>query len=185
MSLSKVTNIKVSIHCCKISLDSVIEICKENKIKNKIFNNYIIFESEFIFTLFKSRDCNSFNHINITKLKQKIDIEKSFEILKFFSIQIIKDTLKIDNITGSLDLKKELILKELIESTQKYPFEGEIFISYNNEKFPGLFLKIKKEKIKIGTIIIFHSGKIVFVGCKSLSNLKCLESLTLALTSTK
>ncbi len=91
----------------------------------------------------------------------------------------------IDNITGSFDLKKELILKDLIEITQNYQFEGNIYISYNNEKFPGMFLKVKIGNKRIGTIIIFHSGKVVFVGCKRLRNLRCLESLTLALTSTK
>jgi TATA-box binding protein (TBP) (component of TFIID and TFIIIB) len=182
---TKVTNIKVSIKCLKISLDTVKEICDKNKFKTKIYNNFIIFTSEYIYTIFRSKEKNNYNHINITKIKQKIDIEKAIEKLQLIGIKTIQDSLIIDNITGSFDLKKELILKDLIEITQNYQFKGNIYISYNNEKFPGMFLKVKIDNKRIGTIIIFHSGKVVFVGCKRLRNLRCLESLTLALTSTK
>ncbi len=35
-------------------------------------------------------------------------------------------------------------------------------LKYNNEKFPGLFVKFET-----GTVILFHSGKLVIVGCKT------------------
>jgi TATA-box binding protein (TBP) (component of TFIID and TFIIIB) len=44
-------------------------------------------------------------------------------------------------------------------------------MKYNNEKFPGLFVKFKE-----GTAILFHSGKVVLVGCKNEENLKCLTT---------
>ncbi len=84
-----------------------------------------------------------------------------------------------------MDLKKQIILKELVNLIDKYQFNGSIDISYNNEVFPGLFIKVKQENKKIGTIIIFHSGKVVFVGIKSIKKLKCLESLILAITNMK
>lgn len=183
--LSKVTNIKVSIHCVKISLDSVKNICEKNNFKTKIFSNFIIFVSKFVFTIFKNKQNNNYNHINITKIKTKEEAKESLKILKFLGFELVEKTLQIDNITGSIDLKKEIILKELIKSIETYTFNGELKVSYNNEIFPGLFCKVIKESKKIGTIIIFHSGKIVFVGCKKISSLKCLESLVLAITSTK
>jgi TATA-box binding protein (TBP) (component of TFIID and TFIIIB) len=42
-------------------------------------------------------------------------------------------------------------------------------MKYNNEEFPGLF--VKKD---IGTAILFHRGTIVLVGCNSKENLKKL-----------
>lgn len=183
--LTKVTNIKVSIHCHKISLDSVKNLCEKKLFKTKIFNNFILFESKFVYTIFKNKENNNYNHINITKIKNKLELKEALKQLFIFNIKPIKDTLKIDNVTGSLDLKKEIKLRDSIIFTSNYNFDGNIFISYNNEKFPGAFLKIQKEKKKIGTILVFHSGKVVFLGCKTIKNLKCLESLILALTNMK
>ena len=183
--LSKVTNIKVSINCSKISLDSVKDICEKNNLNTKVFSNFIIFESKFVYTIFKSKQNNNYNHINITKIKTKKELIESIKLLKYLNIIIVKKTLKIDNVTGSLDLKKQIILKELVNLIDKYQFNGSIDISYNNEVFPGLFIKVKQENKKIGTIIIFHSGKVVFVGIKSIKKLKCLESLILAITNMK
>ena len=183
--LSKVTNIKVSINCSKISLDSVKDICEKNNLKTKVFSNFIISESKFVYTIFRSKQNNNYNHINITKIKTKKELIESIKLLKYLNIIIIKKTLKIDNVTGSLDLKKQIILKELVNLIYKYQFNGSIDISYNNEVFPGLFIKVKQENKKIGTIIIFHSGKVVFVGIKSIKKLKCLESLILVITNMK
>lgn len=185
MMLTKVTNIKVSVNCQKISLDTVKSVCQQNKIKIKIFSNFILIKSKFIYTIFKNKENNNYNHINITKIKSKLELKESIKTLKIFNLIPIKNTLKIDNVTGSLDLKKEIILRDLIKITEtyKHTFNHNIFISYNNEKFPGAFLKIEKDNKKIGTIIIFHSGKAVFVGCKNIRQLKCLESFILALTS--
>lgn len=184
--LSKVTNIKVSINCNKVSLDSVLLQCENKQIKTKVYPNFILFESKFVYTIFKNKEINSYNHINITKIKNKLELRESLNQLKtYFGITFIKNTLKVDNITGTLNLQKEIVLKELINYTETYKFDGDIFISYNNEKFPGAFLKVKKENKKIGSILVFHSGKVVFVGCKTIYDLKCLESLILAITFTK
>jgi TATA-box binding protein (TBP) (component of TFIID and TFIIIB) len=88
--------------------------------------------------------------------------------------------MKIDNITGSIDLKKEIHIENLINSirTSKDRNFKSIKITYNNEKFPGVFLK----QVRVGTIIIFYSGKVVLVGCKTREDLECLASLTHVLT---
>ena len=58
-------------------------------------------------------------------------------------------------------------------------------IQYNNERFPGLFVKFERNLKKVGTAIVFHSGKIVIVGCKGLDELKCLSQAVSALISIK
>ena len=98
--------------------------------------------------------------------------------MEIFNIKANENSLKIDNITGSIDLKKDINIQNIINLVFKEEKFSNIKASYNNEKFPGLFLKVKE----FGTIIVFYSGKVVFVGCKSVTNLECLASLTRVLT---
>jgi len=179
----KLTNIKVSVNCIGESLYSVCDKLRKSFIRHKIYNNFVVVKDRFVYTIFRQSK-NSENHINITKIKKIEEIEDSIEIIEGFGFNIIKKSIKIDNITGSLDIGKEIFIKDLIESVKKSELSKDILISYSNEKFPGIFLKVKKLDQKIGTIIAFHSGKIVFVGCKNIQSLKCLESLTFALTGT-
>ena len=180
---TEIKNIKISINCCKISLDTVKDkFCLAN-VTYKENPNFLVFKTKkkIVFTIFKAK--NESNHINITGIKSIDGIEKSLNRLDSLNIFLLKKkTLKVDNITGSLDLKKELFLRELINKTQTFQSEYKICIRYNNETFPGAFFQVKKEDKKVGTILIFHSGKVVFVGCRNLKNIECLESLTLALT---
>jgi TATA-box binding protein (TBP) (component of TFIID and TFIIIB) len=172
-----VTNIKVSIKLESQSLDSV-----ENKIKNSVlsykkYNNFIVIKDFFVYTIFRSGK-NNFNHVNITKIKHFSKVEEAIEKLKNLDFNINKKSLKIDNITGSIDLEKEVQIENIIKRVSSNASFSNLKISYNNEKFPGLFLKLKS----VGTIIIFHSGKVVFVGCKTVENLECLASLSHVLT---
>lgn len=173
----KLTNIKVSIKTNLESLDSVEKKIEKKSLFYKRYNNFIVIKDNFVYTIFRPGK-NKLNHINVTKIKSIDDIDKAIENLNFFGLSIIKSSLNIDNITGSFNLKKEVYLKKVIEIIQEDEQFRTIKVSYNNEKFPGLFLKVKE----IGTIIIFYSGKVVFVGCKTLTNLECLASLTRVLT---
>ena len=74
----------------------------------------------------------------------------------------------------NIEKQKEKIKKNEIDNKKsKEDALNECFenIKYNNEKFPGVFLKFK-----IGTVILFHSGKLVIVGCKNIENIECLIS---------
>jgi len=44
-------------------------------------------------------------------------------------------------------------------------------VKYNNEKFPGMFLKLD-----LGTIIIFHTGSLICIGVNNPSDLDQLYS---------
>jgi TATA-box binding protein (TBP) (component of TFIID and TFIIIB) len=177
----ELTNIKVSIKCNQESLDSVENNIKEKNLTYKRYNNFIVLRSDFVYTIFRQSK-NKNNHINITKIKKYENISKAVENLKNFNLNVIDETLKIDNITGSLNLGKEVYIQDIISSVKSNSFSKNIIISYNNEKFPGLFLKVKDKDIKVGTIIVFYSGKVIFVGCKSSEDLECLAILIHALT---
>lgn len=179
---AKVTNVKISIKCLRTSLDTVVNICEKNLLKFKKFDNFIVVYSDCIYTIFKSKENDLYNHINITKIREIENIKVSLDNLQHFGFNIIYDSVKIDNVTGSMNIKKEIILQDLIKYIRNSNFEENISLSFNNETFPGLFIKLEKDSRKIGTIIIFHSGKIVFVGCKSLNDLKHLRVFILAVT---
>ena len=172
-----VTNIKVSVNLEKQSLDSVEKRIKDLSLTYKKYNNFIVLRDIFVYTIFRAGK-NNFNHVNITKIKHFSDVEEAIENLQNLDLNINRKSLKIDNITGSIDLKKELRIEGIIELVSSNDNFSNIKISYNNEKFPGLFLKLKS----VGTIIIFYSGKVVFVGCKTKENLECLASLSRVLT---
>lgn len=172
-----VTNIKVSVNLEKQSLDSVEKKIKDSRLAYKKYNNFIVLRDNFVYTIFRSGK-NNFNHVNITKIKHFFEVEEAIDILQNLDLNINRKSLKIDNITGSIDLKKEVRIEDVIELISSNANFSNIKISYNNEKFPGLFLKLKS----VGTIIIFYSGKVVFVGCKTAENLECLASLSRVLT---
>ena len=64
---------------------------------------------------------------------------------------------KITN--GNNDL--EILFKDLVKNNSL-----KFKVNYNSQKFPRLFIKFY-EKFIIGTLIIFKSGKINYVGLKS------------------
>lgn len=73
-------------------------------------------------------------------------------------------SIKIDNLTSTLKLNRALILSEIIKENHK-----NYNLKYNNEKFPGLFIKFLE-----GTLILFYTGNIIAVGCKNLQDLQYL-----------
>jgi TATA-box binding protein (TBP) (component of TFIID and TFIIIB) len=157
-----IRNIKVSVKARNISLDNVIQVLNENSVKWKNYSNFIIFKiNNFTFTIFK-KGKQFDNHINITQINSLNKIIKSLLILyKLFKINVI--SVQIDNIIATGYLNKKINLQSLVES--------KIYnnIKYNSEVFPGLFIRLK-----IGTVILFHTGKFVVVGCKDLNSLKCI-----------
>lgn len=158
----KVANVKVSVKIQATPLDIVLELARANNILAKLYPNYIVLKAKYTFIIFKSSKKNNSNHINITKIPNISAI--SLAILEIESIlKCVHFNLSVDNIIASSNLYKPL---DLIEIVKQKSFDK---IKYNNQKFPGLFITFSK-----GTAIIFHSGKIVIVGCKRISQIKCI-----------
>jgi hypothetical protein len=157
-----VANVKVSLKTSKIFLDNVHVVANKKNLYCKNYKNFIVVKSNFTYIIFKSREQQSESHINITKIPKVSKICEAIEVIRsLINCNII--SYKIDNIIATTNLRRELNLA-LISKNCK--LEN---LKYNNEKFPGIFIKFDK-----GTVILFHSGKLVIVGCKSEEYIQCL-----------
>lgn len=185
-----VTNVKISTKCQPVSLHTVLEKAVEHAYRVKENNNFIILKREFCCSLFKRRSGSLYNHVNVTKIKSLLDIDKILEELKKIDVCCRPELVVVDNITGQLDTHTNIDIRRLVSSNLQSLFHKcssdiSVHVRYNNEKFPGAFLKFFKQGRKLGTSIVFHSGKIVFVGCKCEEDLQCLSQLTHATTLLK
>ena len=150
----EITNYKISLKCKIIFLDNVENILQQKSIKYKKFNNFLSFFENHFFIIFKNKINTKLNHINVTKIKSEIEIDNVIKYVeKTFNTIVVYN--KVDNIIATCKSEIPLNLR-LLTFKLKYPYK------FNNEKFPGLFIKFCK-----GTSIVFHSGKIVILGCQT------------------
>lgn len=157
----RIRNIKLSVKVKRFSLHSVISILRKNKIEFSRFPNFITFNYKYTYIWFKTGG-NNLNHINVTKIPKLSKINQSVSRIKnLFKCKVL--SVVVDNIIATSDLCETVNLRSIIK---KKCFHK---VKYNCERFPGLFLKFST-----GTIILFHSGKIVIVGCKNKNDIKCL-----------
>ena len=103
-------------------------------------------------------------HLNVTRIKSLNDISEVIKwLIKTYcdknNFQII--SYRLDNSTAAFDIKQHISLHTLANSIKHS--------SYNPERFYAVYLKNNK-----GTIIVFQSGKINILGCKSLENILSL-----------
>ena len=107
-------------------------------------------------------------HCNITKIKKYNEIYLAKKKLKeiFPDISII--STRVDNICATRRTKIKTNLDNLFEKLSSS--KSNLYrINYNTQKFPGMFVKFLGFPIK-GTLIIFKSGSINYVGVKSPNN---------------
>ena len=150
-------NIKVSLKTSLISLNNASVILSQNNISFKNYPNFLSFKNIYSFVLFKP-SFNGLNHINVSKLTSAEDISNASAIVEnLFGVRVVSE--KIDNIVSTSKFKKKLDLCHIVKES--------LFnhVRYNPEQFPGLFAQVSG-----GTVILFHSGKIVIVGSKSLED---------------
>lgn len=179
----KLTNIKISLKSSDLSLHTVSNKAHQQGYKVSCRNNFILLRREYLLTIFKNKIGSSVNHINVTKIKVFSEITSILKKLKDLGINCSENSVVIDNITGQLDTSQIINLRKIVTSNiqhiiNNYRTDICIRVKYNNETFPGAFLKFSKDRRKLGTSIIFHSGKVIFVGCKTEKDLKCLSHLT-------
>lgn len=158
----QIRNIKISVKVKPMVLNNVIKKLKDKGVHVKTYTNFLTFKSDnFTFVIFK-KGKKKYTHINITQIPSFCAINKSLKII-INLIQCVIVKYIIDNIIATSDLQKWINLQDVIN---KKVFEK---VKYNNEVFPGLFIKFND-----GTVILFHSGKIVVVGCKNDHSIKCI-----------
>lgn len=155
----KIANVKVSIKTSSLSLDNVSQKCCEKKIYCKNYKNFLVIKNIYTFIIFK-KNKNNENHINITKIPNLELVSHAITTIEDLTNCFTISTT-IDNIIASTSFNRILDLQYISKLFSN--------VKYNNEKFPGLFIKFNE-----GTAIIFHSGKVVLVGVKKEEDLQCL-----------
>lgn len=199
------TNIKISFKIQAVSLSTVQDSCSILKYKVKRFSNFLVVRPHasdregacWVCTVFKKNlNADIPQHANVTNIKSFSDVEGIISYLANLKLIALPGTVSIDNVTGLVQVGK-LILCDVIPSIQSRKKEvcsdlnskffgvHNLSVHYNNERFPGLFIKFKRNNLKFGTAIVFHSGKIVIVGCKSLPQLRWIARAVNVLISIK
>jgi TATA-box binding protein (TBP) (component of TFIID and TFIIIB) len=199
------TNIKISFKIQTVSLSTVQESCCSLGYKLKRFDNFLVVRlhsankegPNWVCTVFKKNLLGGVpQHVNVTNIKSFCEVELAVSYLASLNLIALPGTVSIDNVTGLMQVG-ELILYEVINYIQtnknkvckglslKFPGLHTLSVHYNNERFPGLFIKFKKNNSKFGTAIVFHSGKIVIIGCKHLSQLRWIARAVSVLISIK
>jgi TATA-box binding protein (TBP) (component of TFIID and TFIIIB) len=162
-----IRNIKVSVKVKPLVLNNAVLRLKHKGIKTNLFSNFITFKAKnFTFVLFKSGQKKE-NHINITQIPNFRSINKAIaSLVKLLRCRVLRHT--VDNIIATSALDRTISLRHIVHSKA---FKK---IKYNSEIFPGLFVKFWN-----GTVIIFHTGKLVIVGCKNKRSIKwILQKIT-------
>lgn len=199
------TNIKISFKIETVSLSTVQESCSSLGYKLKRFANFLVVRSytsakeghSWVCTVFKKNLIGEVpQHVNVTNIKSFCQIEGVTSHLANLGLIALPGTVNIDNVTGLMQTGN-LVLFDTVKHIQarkkqvcenlsiEFPGVHTLSVHYNNERFPGLFIKFKKNKSKFGTAIVFHSGKIVIIGCKCLSQLRWIAGAVSALISIK
>jgi hypothetical protein len=156
-----IANVKISLKTSPLFLDIVSTVAANKQLIYKTYPNFVVVKDKFTFIIFKSKD-NIENHINVTKIPTCEHISKAVDLFQSLFLCKIK-SVTVDNIIDTTNACKQIDLHKIIK-------EGNFpTVKFNSEKFPGVFLKFE-----VGTAILFHSGKIVFVGCKKEEDIKWL-----------
>ena len=162
-SCFKVHNIKISLKLKSPSLMYFNDTITQNKtIKQKNFGNFRIVYSNFTYIFFNTS--TNILHCNVTKIKTYNQIHCSKKTLNSIFPKLKILSTKVDNICGTKTIGGNICLDILFKSLVKSN-STQFKVSYNSQKFPGLFIKFCGNTLS-GTFIVFKSGKINSVGLK-------------------
>lgn len=130
----------------------------------KFHGNFFVWRSEpFVYVIFPSA-----NHINISGIRRRDHIEKSFEVLrKSFNIHSLIRLKQIDNLTLSghiINFSNLFTLKNYLSERKNKLFS----IKFNSSFFPAIYLKLYKK----GTFVIFNSGYFNLIGLNNIPELQ-------------
>lgn len=159
--VKSITNIKISLKFCGIDYSQILDLIKD--LHYQIRANLISIYSNFTFVIFRTE--KKVLHCNVTKLSNYSDILKAQKrFLEIFrGAKIINR--QVDNICATRNVMKNIDFAKLFKKLNNTK-ENKFTVRYNNQKFPGMFIKFIKNYLT-GTIIIFKSGKIILIGLKS------------------
>ena len=162
----QISNYKFSVKIQNLLWKKTLEVLKKCFFQSlKQYGNFLVFKDNFCFTLFQPAKKTGLSHLNVTHLKDKSDILKvAQKIRRYICGELLLSTLKIDNITASSHINREIDLYLFyLQNSDRFT------ILYKKEKFPGCFIKTAS-----GTALLFHTGKVIVVGCKTAKQIECL-----------
>ena len=156
-----VSNIKIS---CKAQLFNTENISFNRDIFIKQYSNFNVIKNKYAYIIFTKSKIRQKFHINITKIPSFDHVPKAIEELKnIIENQFSVEDIKIENITCLHILNKDINLIEIFRNIPLNNFSKDIIhMRYNPEKFPGMFIKLRK-----CSILLFSSGKMVVIGATS------------------
>ena len=155
-----VSNVKIS---CKVHLINSDEISFNTDNTIKRYNNFVVVKKKFSFIIFTKTRQNRHFHVNITKIPSTKHISKALDELKLIiSSEFVVEIFKVENMTCLYQSKAEIKLLSFYNYLKSNADFGIINKRYDPEKFPGVFLKVKK-----CSALVFSSGKIVIIGASS------------------
>jgi len=154
--MSYIKNIKISATFqSTLPITHFEEIAVIRKIQFRYVRNILSVKDQFPFTIFKKR--NNIYHLNITRIGSINQIANVIHWIETTYCPSTAFTLlchSVDNITSTFNIGHTLCLKQITENIKSARF--------NPERFPGLYLKTNS-----ALAVIFHSGYINILGCKS------------------
>ena len=173
----EVTNLKISVKLPKpVDLEFVEERCKQLTFNTTIYcsrkarNILTIRYKGYTFILFKrsskllSDKCVIPQHCNITKIKSKDQIKEAIDCLLFLVDQPLSCLdYKIDNFSCCGSITKRVDIERFFTN------EEDIISIYNEQNFPAVTIY---SPFNDGSLCchIFRSGRLIFVGGKSLED---------------
>ena len=154
------SNVKIS---CKVHLINSDEISFNTDNTIKRYNNFVVVKKKNSFIIFTKTTQNRHFHVNITKIPSTEHISKALDKLKLIiSSEFVVEIFKVENMTCLYQSKAEIKLLSFYNYLKSNEDFGIINKRYDPEKFPGVFLKVKK-----CSALVFSSGKIVIIGASS------------------
>lgn len=135
------------------SLSHTVKVLQEKGICVVSHSNFVVIREKYTYNLFQS------GHLNVSGVSGFKPIwDAVANILQIIPGATRISAVKIDNISATSWIPHQIDLRKLL-----HKIEPSVSCSLNTTLFPGLFAKTK-----CGTVIIFRSGKLVIVGCKSI-----------------
>jgi len=166
-----ISNVKLSAKIPEKPLHKIKQNCIDQSIAFSTHNNFIVFRSSnFTYIIFKKnllKNCDENSevrqHTNIT-VRNISDIQEAITLMK--KILQLDDNVyvpfKIDNLTATASICKQVDVQTFLNKTKHISKQ----ISFNPEKFPAIFIKHSN-----GTVLLFKSGVMNILGCKSMKEL--------------
>jgi len=158
-----IKNVKISIQIEEISLEYLRNYLSTHCIIFEEKSNFLIIKQSNIFLFYKLKKGIT-KHINATKISSLTNIEHCVSSLKTLLPFLHIINVNVDNISSNYSHYNTLNIPNIITQCK-----DNYILTYNRERFPGLYIKFTN-----GTLILFHTGKIISLGAKTQSDLNIL-----------